>query len=608
MAYALDGQVLSCLCTDDTANQTIMKRRTIRRSGEDYSRGNGCIPSRHKIPIFLLFTTSALLGPLQTNALVPRSFPLIRKAKPTRAQAVSTTPQSSESSQFQTSKRVKFLNKIGFKNLSSEGNEVRKSAQKGDKYSQRYHVTSVAELESYFDDTAGRFRDDKGDIDYDSLLKSLSVKGDTQIIGSPDHPEYVHPVAKLLHERKLNNSTCTEGPRPDGFKVALAIEGGGMRGCVSAGMICALHHLGLRDTIDVVYGSSAGSIIGAYFITEQLPWFGPELYYDKLTTAGKEFIDTKRLLRALGFGLADPRLLKDVLTRRDGEKPVLNLPFLLRKTLQETKPLDWEFFVERQKKQPLKVVASALRSEQKIVMDMEGKHFESFDDLSNCMHGSCLLPGIAGPLMNIKKSSMGSNKPKFVVGNNIEDPDYEPIADALVYAPIPYEAAIEDGATHVVVIRSRPDGTDVTGKGGLFERLIFRRFFLRKNKLPGMYKRMTHQLHKKLYGKNVLETNEEAYSERSYKDTSRPHMLTVALSPGSEEVTRLETGREAIFNGVRRGFARAYDALVEDPSERGRGEIVAREYFPDEIMDYDPTEIDRVDASAFSIFKEANGI
>lgn len=75
---------------------------------------------------------------------------------------------------------------------------------------------------------------------------------------------------------------------------------------------------------------------------------------------------------------------------------------------------------------------------------------------------------------------------------------------------------------------------------------------------------------------DVLRLNKEALSERDYKDTSSPRVLPIAVAPGSLEVNRLE---------IRRGFARAYDCLVEDPAERGRGFIVAREYFPDEILD-----------------------
>lgn len=489
---------------------------------------------------------------------------------------------------------TKFLKWVGFP-TQTQCNENQEPPQP-------FVAKTVDELDAYFQTNTKK----EGGGDNSSLMKALCVKGDTQIIGSPDHPEYVHPVVQLLHERKRNKSQCTEGPREDGCKVALVVEGGGMRGCISAGMICAVHHLGLRDAVDVVYGSSAGSIIGGYFVTGQLPWFGPELYYDKLPTAGSSFIDTRQLFRALGFGWIDPRLAKDYITKK--ETPVLNLPFLLQKTLQQTKPLDWEAFAERQKVQPLKVVASALESEEAFVLDMEGGYFNSLEELSSAMHASCLLPGIAGPLVNVKVRNKDSDKPMYVVSNHFKDPDYEPLGDAMFYAAIPYESALKDGVTHSIVIRSRPDDSDVTGKGGFIESLIWRRFLLRKNNLPQIYKNLKSQLHKRQYAKTILELNEEAYSQRDPHDTSKPHALTIALPPGSKEVSRLENDRKAIFEGVRRGFARAFDALVEDPAERGRGHIVARQYFPDEILDYDPTTISRVDDSAFAVYMQENGI
>lgn len=70
----------------------------------------------------------------------------------------------------------------------------------------------------------------------------------------------------------------------------------------------ALWYLGLDDYVDVVYGSSAGSLVGAYFITKQLPYDGPQIYYKLLTSAGKQFIDEKQILRSCGLGLLDLRL------------------------------------------------------------------------------------------------------------------------------------------------------------------------------------------------------------------------------------------------------------------------------------------------------------
>ena len=37
----------------------------------------------------------------------------------------------------------------------------------------------------------------------------------------------------------------------------------------------------------------SGSLVGAYFVAGQLPYYGPEVYYDVLTSAGKEFIDAQ---------------------------------------------------------------------------------------------------------------------------------------------------------------------------------------------------------------------------------------------------------------------------------------------------------------------------
>jgi predicted acylesterase/phospholipase RssA len=507
-------------------------------------------------------------------------------------------------------KRDRFLQQIG----------LRKVDQIATPLPVLNNITTLEQLNAHWDDTAGIFRNNDGKTDYQALLRAASVMGDTQVIGSANHKDYTHPVVKLIHERKRRrtsselvdhtNATAAaavnNNTEYDKCKVALSIEGGGMRGCVSAGMVCAIHHLNLTDSIDAVYGSSAGTIVGAYMITGQLPWFGPEVYYDRLTTAGRKFIDTRRLLRALGLGLLDPRLLRDVVTRRTAGKPVLNLQFLLKTTVQETKPLDWNKLVERQTIQPLNVIASGLKSEKAVVFNMANRGFETLDELTDCMHASCLLPGIAGPCMNVDKRVMSGEikgGKKMVLGNNLNGEHFEPLADALLYEPLPYRTAIaQDGVTHCIVLRSRPDGVDVTGKGGIFEKLIAKRFFQRKNKLPHQYQRMKMHLHKKIYAEDVIRLNEEAYSERDPKDTSKPHLMAIAVPPGSPEVARLEVGRKAIFEGLRRGFARAYDCLVEDPAERGRGVEVAKRFFPEEILDYDPLDMDVSDESAFSAY------
>mmetsp|Transcript_24166 Transcript_24166/g.57009 ORF Transcript_24166/g.57009 Transcript_24166/m.57009 type:complete len:242 (+) Transcript_24166:332-1057(+) len=218
------------------------------------------------------------------------------------------------------------------------------------------------------------------------------------------------------------------------------------------------------------------------------------------------------------------------------------------------------------------------------------------------------------PISNLHRSISSSS--------SSSNDDYEPLADAMLSAPIPYDIAHDEGATHVLVIRSSPDGTNLLKIPSIVAWMgsrIYKRFFLKKNHLPGMYKRsQTEQRHQRIYAKAILELNERTNHPGRRRRHDRdddgdddggddPQTMTIALAPGSEEVSHLETTREGIFRGVRLGFARAYDALVEDPAMRGRGEEMARRVFPDEILEYDPKLYSSTTRSAFEEYLESTG-
>jgi hypothetical protein len=59
-----------------------------------------------------------------------------------------------------------------------------------------------------------------------------------------------HPVLEAIWERARSGSK--PGHRSDNYRIALAIEGGGLRGSVTAGMASAVTHLGLADAFDMV--------------------------------------------------------------------------------------------------------------------------------------------------------------------------------------------------------------------------------------------------------------------------------------------------------------------------------------------------------------------
>jgi len=74
---------------------------------------------------------------------------------------------------------------------------------------------------------------------------------------------------ELVRQRASSGSKPGKRAPGDTAKLALVVEGGGMRGAVSGGGLQALHDLGLRDVFDCVYGSSAGAINATYFLSGQ---------------------------------------------------------------------------------------------------------------------------------------------------------------------------------------------------------------------------------------------------------------------------------------------------------------------------------------------------
>lgn len=89
-----------------------------------------------------------------------------------------------------------------------------------------------------------------------------------------------HPVIAAVVDRWRSQSKIGNRCAHDHMKIALCIEGGGMRGCVAAGSAAAINFLGLNDAIDVVYGSSVGSMIGCYFVSRQ--YSGHMIYRGKI--------------------------------------------------------------------------------------------------------------------------------------------------------------------------------------------------------------------------------------------------------------------------------------------------------------------------------------
>jgi predicted patatin/cPLA2 family phospholipase len=125
-----------------------------------------------------------------------------------------------------------------------------------------------------------------------------------------------HPVVQLLRRRREEGSR--PGARTDGRRVALVIEGGGMRGVVSAGMTAAIEQLGLRDAFDEVHGASAGAFNAAFLLAGQAAYLAT--------------------LYAYGFG--DPNFVSFVRAFRGG--PAFDMDHVVNRVWTRDRPLRFQ--------------------------------------------------------------------------------------------------------------------------------------------------------------------------------------------------------------------------------------------------------------------------
>jgi predicted patatin/cPLA2 family phospholipase len=100
------------------------------------------------------------------------------------------------------------------------------------------------------------------------------------------HPERI--VALLKERRVAGYVPGSDRTR----KLALVVEGGGMRGVLSAGSLLAIDLLGYRNCFDAVYATSAGGVNSAYFISGQ-GMLGITVYFDCI--ASRRFINFFRV-------------------------------------------------------------------------------------------------------------------------------------------------------------------------------------------------------------------------------------------------------------------------------------------------------------------------
>jgi predicted patatin/cPLA2 family phospholipase len=227
---------------------------------------------------------------------------------------------------------------------------------------------------------------------------------DTPVLTAPRDPsETADPVLRVLLERAAAGSS--PGQRQDPHVVCLAIEGGGMRGSVSAGMCVLLEAVGLIPAFDRIYGCSAGALNGSFTAAGQAR-VGATTYEDG---ASRRIIDARRLVRA---------------------RPVVDLELLFDELLARKRPLSRAGLSKGPDFRALAV--SARTGELRVLSGLRDP-----GEILSAVRASCSVPLLNGPPQRFRGELL-------VDGGFVES--------------VPYRSALGEGATHVLVLRSRDAG------------------------------------------------------------------------------------------------------------------------------------------------------
>lgn len=297
----------------------------------------------------------------------------------------------------------------------------------------------------------------------------------------------LHPVLRALRNPA------------EGDRLALVIEGGGMRGVITGGMALALHELGLADRFSAVYGSSAGTLNGMWLISERVrdgipTWTDP--------TLNQKLINRRRLL---------------------GRRPVVDIEGLVERRYEQLSPGLFDSVLAASTE--LHPIATDVESGQAVDLHSQIRDQTS---LRLAIRASSTLPLLAGPPVSL-------NGRRYL--------------DAGLSAAIPFRAALADGATHLLVLRSRKTGDLATDPEGVAGRLTSR-----------LLGRISPAIATGFVTRGRREGQDEEFLARHDREVGlSPSILSIRPAPDSAVPSRLERDVEIIGQGLEAGR----DALRE---------------------------------------------
>jgi predicted patatin/cPLA2 family phospholipase len=299
----------------------------------------------------------------------------------------------------------------------------------------------------------------------------------------------LHPVIAALRDR------------PPNARIALVIEGGGMRGAVSGGMTLALDELGLAKAFDAAYGSSAGTLNAMWLLSGRAA--------DGIHT------------------WTDPQWIRDLISRRRSLRrgPVVDVRGLVEERYERLSPGLFEAVLANPTE--LHPIATDVASGQPL--DLHGSLTDS-RSLQLALRASAALPLLSGPPVTL---------------------DGRRLIDAGLSAAIPFRHALDDGATHVLVLRSRRLGETVTAPGRVSGALT-----------AAALNRLSPAVRTAFVTRVERENDDEVLLARHDADPAlTPAILSIRPAADSAVPSRLERDVGVIRAGLEAGHAAALAAL-----------------------------------------------
>jgi predicted patatin/cPLA2 family phospholipase len=312
-------------------------------------------------------------------------------------------------------------------------------------------------------------------------------------IGGKDEDGRVHPVLELISERMAEGSA--PGERRDGRRLALAIEGGSSRGTYSSGMALALDQLGVLPAFDAVYGSSAGALNGAWLLcgrsqTGVRTWWNPAV---------------------MG------RIMNPLHALRG--RSVIDLEYLVHEVYSVLEPMDFPAILAN----PVTFHPLATDADTGESTDLH-PFLSDVAAIKVALAATSCMPVLAGPPIRMAGR-------RFV--------------DAGLAEPIPFRTALAQGATDVLVLRTRR-ADEIPARPPRVQDVVVPRFLRRQ--APGTIDAWRNTYHRDLEDDRTLAAD--------------PRLLSIHPPAGAPDVMTLERDPAVLRQAVDLGREAVLDVLV----------------------------------------------